>query len=97
MALHLSPWHGVLGKSTGFDRLGLLVVCEQGKDGKGKVYSMQVYADGRWPKQVTNSKAVECEILCKPKGDTLSLAIQPHAKRQIRLLTVKPQVNLFLH
>lgn len=97
MALHLSPWHGVLGKSTGFDRLGLLVVCEQGKDGKGKVYSTQVYADGRWPKQVTNSKAVECEILCKPKGDTLSLAIQPYAKRQIRLLTVKPQVNLFFH
>lgn len=25
-----------------------------------------------WPKQVTNFKAVECAILGKPKGDTLS-------------------------
>ena len=43
-----------------------------------------------WPKQVTNSKAVKHAILGKPKGDTLSPAIQPHPKRETSLLTAKP-------
>lgn len=46
-----------------------------------------------WPKQVTHFKAVECAILGKPKGDTLSPAIQPHPKRETSLLTAKPEVK----